>query len=165
MATQRAEIRIDQLQARRVGQGPDFSWGRLLAVGAGAVVASTIANVLIARALGSLLQVPAAFTPLQTVSVASLTIVGVAGAVLGFAALAHFRPDPVGAFTVVAAIVLVISWTPDLGVYAARPFPGTTLAGVLSLMSLHVVAAGLAVFLLGRYALRRGSRMEQLMRS
>src|SRR2546428_9440177 len=156
MATQRAEIRIQQPDARRAGRWPDLSWGRLLAVGAGAVVASAIANVLIAQALASLFQVPAAFTSLQPGPVASLTVLGVAGAVAVFAALTRLRPDPVRAFTVVATIALPVSWLPDLAVYAAGTYPGTSVAGILSLMSLHVVAAGLAVLLLGRYGLRPG---------
>ena len=159
MATQRAEIRMEQRDARGVGRRRDLSWGRLLAVGAGAVAASTIANVLIAQALASLFQVPAAFTSLQTGPVASLTVLGVAGAVVVFAALTRLRPDPVRAFTVVAAVVLPISWIPDLALYATGA-PGATVAGVLSLMSLHVVAAGLAVFLLRRYGLRPGTGKE-----
>ena len=63
MATQGAEIRTEQPDVRGVGRRPDLSWGRLLAVGAGAVVASAIANVLIAQALASLVQVPAASHP------------------------------------------------------------------------------------------------------
>jgi hypothetical protein len=157
MATQRAEIRMEQRDARRAGRRRDVSWGRLLAVGAGAVVASAIANVLIAQALASLFQVPAAFTALQPAAVASLTVLGVVGAVIVFAALTRLRPDPVRAFTVVATIGLVISWIPDLALYAVGA-PGTTVSGVLSLMSLHVVAAGLAVFMLGRYALSPGTR-------
>jgi hypothetical protein len=159
MATERAEIRMEQRDARGAGRRPDLSWGRLLAVGAGAVAASTIANVLIAQALASLFQVPAAFTALQPAAVASLTVLGVIGAVIVFAALTLFRPDPVRAFTVVATIGLVISWIPDLALYAVGA-PGTTVSGVLSLMSLHVVAAGLAVFMLGRYALRPDTSEE-----
>ena len=159
MATHGAEIRIEQAEPRRVGRRPDLSWRRLLAVGAGAVAASVIANVLIAQALASLFQVPAAFTALQPGPVGSLTVLGVTGAVLVFAALTRLRPDPVRAFTVVATIGLVISWAPDLALYAAGA-PGTTVAGILSLMSLHVVAAAIAVFLLGRYGLRPGSGRE-----
>ena len=159
MATQRAEIRIEQRDARRAGRRRDVSWGRLLAVGAGAVVASAIANVLIAQALARLFQVPAAFTALQPAAVASLTVLGVVGAVIVFAALTRLRPDPVRAFTVVATIGLVISWIPDLALYAVGA-PGTTVAEVLSLMSLHVVAAGIAVFMLGRYGLRPGTGKE-----
>jgi hypothetical protein len=160
MATQRAQNPIERPEPGRVGRRPDLSWGRLLAVGAGAVVLSAIANVLIAQALASLLQVPAAFTPLQPASVASLTVLGVTGAVFVFAALTRLRPDPARAFAVVAAIALPISWIPDLAVYAAGTYPGTTLAGILSLMSLHVVAAAIAVFLLGRYSYRSGSGKE-----
>jgi uncharacterized protein DUF6069 len=154
MATQTAENPVERRGPRRVGRRPDLRWRRLLAVGAVAVAASTIANVLIAQALASLFQVPAAFRPLQPASVASLTVLGVTGAVLVFAALNRLRPDPVRAFTVVAAIALLVSWTPDLAVYASGAYPGTTVAGVLSLMSLHVVAAAIAVFLLGRYGVR-----------
>jgi hypothetical protein len=159
MATQGAEIPIQQAEPRRVGRRPDLRWRRLLAVGAVAVAASTIANVLIAQALASLFQVPAAFTSLQPGPVASLTVLGVTGAVLVFAALTRLRPDPVRAFTVVATIGLVISWAPDLALYAAGA-PGTTVAGILSLMSLHVVAAAIAVFLLGRYGVRPDSGRE-----
>src|ERR1700694_705245 len=108
MATQRAEIRIEQQDARRAARRPDLSWGRLLAVGAGAVVASAIANVLIAQALASLFQVPAAFTSLQPGPVASLTVLGVAGAVVVFAALTRLRPRPVPGFTRGAGVGVVV---------------------------------------------------------
>jgi hypothetical protein len=153
MTTERVEIRKAHLDVR-AGRWPGVRWGRLLVVGVGAVVASTIANVLVAQALVSLLQVPATFRSLQTGSVAPLTVIGVAGAVLVFAVLARLRADPVRAFTVVASIALVISWVPDLLLYANERSYGTTLTDVLSLMFLHVVAAGIAVFLLGRYGLR-----------
>jgi Family of unknown function (DUF6069) len=154
MATGRVEIRQGQLDARAAGRRPGMRWGRLFVVGVGAVVASTIANVLVAQALGSLLQVPATFRSLQTASVAPLTAIGVVGAVLVFAVLVRLRTDPVRSFTVVAMIALVISWVPDLLLYANERSYGTTLAEVLSLMFLHVAAASIAVFLLGRYGLR-----------
>jgi hypothetical protein len=154
MTTERVEIRKVQLDARAAGRRSGVRWGRLVVVGVGAVVASTIANVLVAQALVSLLRVPATFRSLQTGSVAPLTVIGVAGAVLVFAVLARLRRDPVRAFTAVASIALVISWVPDLLLYANERSYGTTLTDVLSLMSLHVVAAGIAVFLLGRYGFR-----------
>ena len=154
MATKRAEIRIRSADARGADRWPRVSWKRLLVVGAGTVLASTIANVLVAQALVSLLQVPATFRSLQTASVAPLTVIGVAGAVIVFAVLARLRPDPVRAFTVVATIALVISWVPDLLLYPSERSYGTTLAEILGLMSLHVVAAVIAVFLLSRYGFR-----------
>jgi Family of unknown function (DUF6069) len=151
MATQTPEMRIPAGELEAAGRRAPVGWRRLLAVGTGTVLASTVANVVVALALANWLQVPAVFTPLRTSSVASLTVVGVAGAVLVFAALTRLHPNPVGAFRVVATVGLVISWAPDLLVWATHPFPGTTAPGVLSLMSLHVVAAGLAVLLLGQY--------------
>lgn len=154
MATERVEIRKAHLDVPRAGRWPGVRWGRLLVVGVGAVVASTIANVLVAQALVNLLQVPATFRYLQTASVAPLTVIGVAGAVIVFAVLARLRPDPVRAFTAVATIALVISWVPDLLVYASERSYGTTLPEIMGLMSLHVVAASIAVFLLGRFGFR-----------
>jgi hypothetical protein len=154
MAIERVEIRKVHLEVRRAGRWPGVRGGRLLVVGVGAVVASTIANVLVAQALVNLLQVPATFRSLQTASVAPLTVIGVAGAVIVFAVLARLRPDPVPAFAAVATIALVISWLPDLLLYASERSYGTTLPEIMGLMSLHVVAAGIAVFLLGRYGFR-----------
>jgi hypothetical protein len=159
MATQTPDMRIQRGELDAAGR-PPVSWRRLLAVGAGTVLACTAATVVVALALASWLQVPPVFTPLHTSSVASLTIPGVAGAVLVFGLVARRSRNPVATFRVVAAVALVISWVPDLLVLAARPFPGTTSAGVLSLMSLHVVAAGIAVLLLGGFGLpssRRGT--------
>jgi Family of unknown function (DUF6069) len=158
MATQRTEMRDPLGELESAGRRRAVGWRRLLAVGAGTVLASTAANVLIALALASSLQVPSVFTPLQASNVASFTVVGVAGAVLVFAVLVRLHPNPVAAFRVVAAVGLVISWVPAVLIWALHAFPGTTGAGVLSLMSLHAVAAGLAVLLLGGYGLASGPR-------
>ncbi len=48
---------------------------------------------------------------------------------------------------------LIVSWLPDLAIWATAVFPGTTTSGILSLMALHVVAAGLAVGILLRFGL------------
>jgi hypothetical protein len=140
--------------ATRTLSPSDVSWTRLLAVGVGTVLVATIVNVLIALVLASALQVPSGFTPLRPSSVASLTVTGMVGAVVVFALLARFRPNPARDFRVVAAVGLVVSWAAPLGVLAAHAFPGTSGAAVLSLMALHLVAAGLAVLLLGGYAVR-----------
>jgi hypothetical protein len=131
-----------------------FGWRRLLVVGAGLVLMATVANVLIAMALRNGLGVPAAFQPLSTPGVASLTIVGMISATLVFAWVGRVRPDPRRAFVLVAAAGLILSWLPDLAIWATAVFPGTTTAGILSLMALHVVAAGFAVGILLRFGLR-----------
>jgi hypothetical protein len=153
MATQTREIRPSAGRVQDERREHKVRLGRLLMVGSGTALATTVANVLIAVALRGWLRVPAVFTPLSVPSVASLTILSMGAAVLVFALLARSRPHPVRTFCIVAAIALPITWIPDLLIWVAGVFPGTTAGGILSLMLLHLVAAGLAVILLGRYAL------------
>ena len=130
------------------------SWLRLVVVGASLAIVATIANVALALALRSRLQVPAGFQPLTTPTVASFTIIGMIAATVVFAWIAHTRPDPIRTFLVVATVGLFLSWLPDLGIWVTAAFHGTTGAGILSLMALHVVAAGCAVAILTRFGLK-----------
>jgi uncharacterized protein DUF6069 len=146
---------ISGLQIRdSAGRSSGFGWRRLLVVGAGLVLTATVANVFIAMALRNGLGVPAAFQPLATAGVASLTIVGMIGATLAFAWVARTQPDPRRTFVLIATAGLIASWLPDVAIWATAVFPGTTTTGILSLMALHVVAAGFAVGILLRFGLR-----------
>ena len=149
MAAQTPEMPLPRAEAG--GRRPATTWRRLLAAGIGTVLAGTVANVLIALALASWLQVSAAFTPLRPSSVASLTVTGVAGAAIVFALLTRISADPVRTFGRVAGVALLVSWVAPAAVWAVHAFPGTTGPAVLGLMSLHLVAAAFAVVLLGRY--------------
>ena len=135
------------------GRSAGSDWRRLLVVGAGLVLAATVANVLIAMALRYGLGVPAAFQALSTPAVASGTIVGMIGATLVFAWVARAQ-DPRRTFVLIATAGLIVSWVPDLVIWATAVFPGTTTTGILSLMALHVVGAGLAVGILLGFGLR-----------
>ena len=150
MATSISGLDIRTGARRSSGSG----WKRLLVVGAGLVVIATVANVVIAMALRTGLGVPAAFQPLSTPGVASLTIVGIIGATLVFAWVARAQPNPRRTFVLIATAGLIVSWLPDLAIWATAVFPGTTTTGILSLMTLHVVAAGIAVGILLRFGLR-----------
>jgi hypothetical protein len=130
------------------------SWQRLLVVGASLAVVATAANVALAMVLRSWLQVPAGFQPLMTPAVSSLTIIGMIAATVVFAWTAQTRPDPIRAFLVIATVGLFLSWLPDLAIWVTAVFHGTTGAGILSLMTLHVVAAACAVAILTRFGLR-----------
>jgi hypothetical protein len=130
------------------------SWLRLVVVGTSLALVATVANVALAMALRSWLQVPAGFQPLTTPAVASLTIIGMIAATVVFAWAAHTRPDPIRTFLMIATVGLFLSWLPDLGIWVTAVFHGTTGAGILSLMTLHVVAAGCAVAFLTRFGLR-----------
>jgi hypothetical protein len=115
---------------------------------------ATVANLAVAMALRGWLQVPAGFQPLTAPAVASLTIIGMIAATVVFAWTARTRPDPIRTFLVIATVGLFLSWLPDLAIWMTGVFHGTTGAGILSLMALHVVAAGCAVAILTRFGLR-----------
>ncbi len=127
------------------------TWRRLLAVGAAAVIASSVANSTVAAVLRGALDVPAGFAPLQAISVLSLTIVGVIAAVLVFAAICRFSVRPVRLFTIVASVALVISWAAPLVVYFASAFPGTNASRIVGVMSLHAIAGVVTIAMLRTY--------------
>ena len=129
---------------------------RLLAVWAAASVASAVANVAVGTAWRAILNLPSNFAQIAPPAIISITLVGVAAAVVVFAIVARFADDPVRTFTyLVAPIGLVVSWLFDVALYVTRAFPGTTGRGVLALMTLHVITAVITVLLLRAQGLPR----------
>ncbi len=124
---------------------------RLVVVGGVLVVAATAADLIVATVLGGALGVPAGFTPLTAPAVAATTIAVMIAATAVFGWLARVRPDPRPAFVRIALVALVLSWVPDLGIWAAGVFPHTTGAGIAALMALHPVAAAFAIGILYRF--------------
>jgi hypothetical protein len=131
------------------------SWLRLLVVGASLALVATLANVGVAMALQSWLQVPAGFQPLTLPSVATFTPIGMIAATLVFAWTAQTRAKPIRTFVAIAVVGLFLSWLPDIAIGVMATFRDTTVAGILSLMALHVVAAACAVAILTRFGLNR----------
>ena len=115
-------------------------------------VASVIA-VLVVRAIAmSVVTVPDAFTPLSKASSAvSLTIIGVLAAAGSCLVLNRVSDRPVALFRRVAPVVLVVSFVPDIGIWAAHAFHHTASAStVLPLMIMHVLVAALCLTVLPR---------------
>jgi len=146
------EVRGEVIDGTRVSDRA--GWRRLLVVGASLVLAATAANVVLAIALRNWLQVPAAFQPLATPGVASFTIIGMIAATVVFGAVARVRPDPRRSFLRIATAALIFSWLPEIIIGVTAVFPGTTAAGIMSLMGLHLVAAGCAVGILLGFGLK-----------
>ena len=137
------------------GGGPSYrlSRRRLVVVGSALAVVATAVDVVLAMAMRSALGVPTGFSPLTAPSVASMTIAGMIAATVVFGWIARVRPDPRPIFVRIAVAALVLSWLPDLVIWMTGVFPATTGTGILSLMSLHVVAAACAVGILYRFGL------------
>jgi len=138
-----------------------ISFRRLLAVGAAAFVASAIANVAVGTAWRAILNLPSNFAQIAPPAIISITLVGVAAAVIVFAMVARVADDPVRTYTfIVAPIGLLVSWLFDVALYVTRAFPGTTGRGVLALMTLHVITAVITVLLLRAQGLSKAQSLS-----
>jgi hypothetical protein len=110
--------------------------------GAVAVVLAVVANVLLMVAADALSVAPN-FQALTMPPVAFLSAVGAAGATVVYWLLPRVTDDRDALFVRVAAVVLVLSLLPDVGLLFADE--AATVAGVLVLMVMHVVVAAVAV--------------------
>ena len=86
------------------------------------------------------------FEPLSYPSVVSLTALGVGGATVVYWLVARWKATPDTWFLAVALVVLVISFIPAIGWFLTDP--AGSLDGVVVLMSMHVVAAVVAIAVL-----------------
>jgi hypothetical protein len=122
--------------------------GRLLKVGALAIGASVVANLIIRIIFVNLLGIGSEFPPLGWGPPIIFTIIGVLGAVIVFAIIARVAKRPIRLFRIIGVVVLVLSLLPDLGLLSANTMPGTSLGSVLALMLMHVAAGAITIWLL-----------------
>jgi hypothetical protein len=132
------------------------SRGRFALVGLATVAAAVIANLLV-YALGSVIVgYDPQFIILANASGTILfTVVPAIIAVLFYAALMRFSSNPARIFTNIAVVVLAVSLIPDLTYIPS--VPGATSGQTAILMVMHVVAAGVIVWMLTNFTRTRES--------
>ncbi len=126
------------------------AWGRLVPAGLLAAVAVAVANALVyfaASGLGFITQgfvirMTSGEMPFTVGLVAITSVVGAVGAAVAFGVIGLFARRPVRLFRIVAAVALVLSFAMPLTI------PGASVAMVLSLEVMHVVAWAVIVGLL-----------------
>lgn len=119
----------------------------LLRPGAVALVLAVGVNVIIVFATTS----TGAIEPFRALSyppVATLTAVGVIGATVVYAVIRRRSDNPNRTFAIVAVVVLLVSFVPDI--VALPGMPGATTAAIVVLMAMHVTTAGIAYGVLTR---------------
>ncbi len=121
------------------------SLGRLARVGALAVGLAVVVNVVIRTVAVSLLGIGEGFLPLGVGPTVFFTVAGMVGAVVVFGVMLRFARRPVRLFRRVALVVLVVSLVPDVLMLFSGSMPGTTVAGVITLMVEHVASWAVAV--------------------
>jgi hypothetical protein len=122
--------------------------GRLWWAGLLAAVVAAIGNIIVLLITGALFTVPASFPPFAIGPVTFFSVVGVVGATAVFALLGRFTRRPIRWFWIISGVVLLLSFIPNIITLVGNTLPGTSLAGVVSLMVMHVVAAAAAVGIL-----------------
>ncbi|MGA3362413.1 MAG: DUF6069 family protein [Solirubrobacteraceae bacterium] len=133
---------------------------RRLALATAVTLAGSVITVLVVRAIAlNAVTVPAAFTPLKLGSVVMLTVLGVLAAAGACQLLNTVSKHPVRTFWRVAPFSLVLSFIPDVGIWAGHAYSHTATAStVLPLMVMHVAVAGLCLSLLPRLGTEQAER-------
>ena len=135
------------------------SLGRLARVGALAVGLAVVVNVVIRTVAVSLLGIGEGFLPLGVGPTVFFTVVGMVGAVVVFGVILRFAQRPVRLFRRVALVVLLVSLVPDVLMLFSGSMPGTTAAGVITLMVEHVASWAVAVGVLTDSVGEEGGRL------
>ena len=122
---------------------------RLLWVGPLAVVASIIGVLLIQIIAVAILKPDPLPMSLNWGPPIVFTIVLVTAAVIVFALVARFAKNPIRTYQIIAVVVLLLSFLPDVG-YAGSSMPGASWPVAIVLMVMHVVAWAICVSILTR---------------
>jgi hypothetical protein len=131
-----------------IDQPARVATGQLLKIGALAIGASLVANLLIRIIAVSVLGIGEGFMPLSWGPPIVFTIMGVLGAIIVFAIIARFAKRPIRLFRIIGVVFLVLSLLPDIGLLNSNAMPGTSLSAVLTLMLMHVAAGAITIWLL-----------------
>jgi uncharacterized protein DUF6069 len=124
-----------------------IDWGRYALVGLATVVVAVLANVIVYFIGSMIITYDPQFVILANPSGTIIfTVVPAIVAVLLYAILLRFTANPARIFTIIAAVILVVSWIPDL-LYIPT-LPGATVAQMVLLMIMHLVAAVVIVWML-----------------
>lgn len=110
-----------------------------------AVVGAVLANVVLVLGANALGVAPE-FRALTIPPVAFLSALGATGATVVYRLGHRYASDPDRTFVRVAAVVLVLSFVPDVALLATDP--AATPLGVVVLMAMHVVVAAVSAGLL-----------------
>lgn len=126
---------------------PELDMRRAAILSVGGAVGANLAIYFVAT---SLFDIDPAFQPLSDPrSTVSLTLIGVGGAAYVYHRVRRRGGDPRPAFLRFALLALLISFIPDIALLVSDQ-PGATFTSVTVLMSMHVVAALIAVGVLTR---------------
>jgi predicted ferric reductase len=116
-------------------------------------VLTVVANYLLLMVGKPFTHVPDTFMTLSAGPVIAWSIFGTIGACITFFLTRKFADNPNRTFIRISAVVLVLSFIPDVLIHGkdSGPFVGVTWSAVILLMLMHVAAAAILVYTLTKY--------------
>ena len=121
------------------------SWKSTAVAAAVGAAGGLVINSLIALLTRALFDIPADFQQLTLPVYGFLTVVGAIAGAVGWHLVAARSSNASGVLRVLVPTVLVLSLIPDVMLLVSGSQPGTTTAGVVALMLMHVGVAVAAV--------------------
>ena len=132
---------------------------RIALAGLIAIAASVIVNVVIWWLGSMLVNPPADFMPLAGPGPTVIfTVIFLVGATIVYAIINALSKNPARMFTIVATVVLVLGFIPDLMMLIApesMPMGTPTLPAILVLITMHFAAYAITLWIFTRWAPRR----------
>lgn len=128
------------------------SWQSTFAAGGLAALGAFVANSVIALVARGPLDAPAEFQPLTPAVYGAFTVIGVLVGAVGWRLVVARSGNAAGLLRWLVPAVVAVSLVPDTALLADKSAqPGTTTAGVLALMLMHLAVAAVAVPLYRRF--------------
>ncbi|SFU09214.1 hypothetical protein SAMN05660657_05601 [Geodermatophilus amargosae] len=121
------------------------SWKSTAVAAAVGAAGGLVINSVIATLARTLFDIPSEFQQLTLPIYGFLTVVGAIAGAIGWHLVATRSRNAAGVLRVLVPTVLVLSLIPDVLLLVSASQPGTTTAGVVALMLMHVGVAVAAV--------------------
>ena len=121
------------------------SWKSTAVAAAIGAAGGLVINSVIATLARTLFDIPSEFQQLTLPVYGFLTVVGAIAGAIGWHLVATRSRNAAGLLRVLVPTVLVLSLIPDVMLLVTESQPGTTTAGVVALMLMHVGVAAAAV--------------------
>jgi hypothetical protein len=109
------------------------------------VVVGSALCLAIAGAVRSVATIPSTFQPFAPPSVIMLATIGITAGMIGWLIVRRLASRPAAVLRVLVPAVVLVSLVPDILLGLSKSEPGTTWAGVVGLMAMHLAVAAVAV--------------------